>query len=99
MASLFVFSAGGCANKKSKCQKGWNQAVELAKSFGGIVNLAASIVGKKVDIESKMKEAEPKFMDICQQLDDTGVDCVANFKEKILDPTCIMTIAKLPSLR
>src|SRR5258706_7931875 len=92
LAALFAVTAAGCANKQSKCKKGWNQVVDMGRSVSGLVNLAASAFGNKTfDLDSKIKEVEPKFMDACMQLSEEAVDCVADLKNKILDANCIMT--------
>jgi hypothetical protein len=88
----------GCSSKKSKCQKGWSYVTDMAKGVSGLVGLVGKAIGKPIDLEAKVKEVEPKFMEACMQLPDDAMDCVANFKDKMLDPKCIMTLAKLPKL-
>ena len=98
LAMVFVVSAGGCASKTSKCQKGWAQLADMGKTVSGIVGMVGKAFGKTIDLESKIREVEPKFMEACMQLSEDAMDCIADVKNKMLDPKCILTIAKLPRL-
>lgn len=97
MVTALVALSPGCNSKKSKCQKGFNQMADTAKSFSGIANLVGKALGNKdFDLDAKVRELEPKFMEVCLGLSDEALDCVANIKERMLDPTCLVAIAKLP---